>query len=412
MSIEQKQIMNCRGQEVCNSDLQGNILRVKLLRMSLMSMALPISIIVLFWKKYGMNMFEVMLLQAIFAVGITILEVPSGYVADLFGRKRVLLVGQVMYFLGVAVYSLTSGFYGFLVAELIFAVGVSMISGADEALLYDSLVLLKREGEHDQIWGKVGFYEKWFSAFCCLVGGALALISYRLPFYVAVIIASVGVVAAIGLVEPKSSKHSASHESALQILVMARDSFLGSSRLVWIVCYSAVLMSVLNICFWLYQPYLKMSGISEGYFGLIYFAFNVVAAQSSKNAYRLTRRLGHLAVLAMICLASVISLLLLGSVVATAGFMFIFLQQIARGVGSVAVSECVNQLTSSEVRATVLSVNNLSTRLFYSLLLLPMGSLVEGWGILAGMNALAGVLLVLGLLLFWRRPGYYVLSES
>jgi MFS family permease len=85
------------------------------------------------------------LLQAWFLFWVFALEIPTGVVADKWGRTISVGAGCVLF----AVDMLTFGFarhYGVLfVAEFLGAVGMTLMSGAEQALLYDSLVELKRE---------------------------------------------------------------------------------------------------------------------------------------------------------------------------------------------------------------------------------------------------------------------------
>ena len=54
-----------------------------------------VPIIVLFWQENGLSMTEVMVLQSFFALAIVFLEVPTGYFADVFGRKRSLILAGI-----------------------------------------------------------------------------------------------------------------------------------------------------------------------------------------------------------------------------------------------------------------------------------------------------------------------------
>ena len=96
-------------------------------------------IITLFYQENGLGMKDVLLLQGIYSVAIVVLEIPSGYFADVWGRKSTLIIGSFLGVLGFAIYSFTSGFWSFLVAELVLGIGQSFISGSDSALLYDTL---------------------------------------------------------------------------------------------------------------------------------------------------------------------------------------------------------------------------------------------------------------------------------
>ncbi len=97
-------------------------------------------IIVVFLNRNGLSMTEIMVLQTIFSVGLIILEVPSGFLADIVGRKVTLVLGSVLLTVGAGLYSVGINFWNFAVAEIIWAFAASLISGSDTAMLYDTLV--------------------------------------------------------------------------------------------------------------------------------------------------------------------------------------------------------------------------------------------------------------------------------
>src|SRR5205814_5456297 len=70
-----------------------------------------IPVITLFWRRQlGMTLADVMLLQAIFALAVTVCELPSGYLADRMGYRRSLLVASALWVVGWGVYALAGTF--------------------------------------------------------------------------------------------------------------------------------------------------------------------------------------------------------------------------------------------------------------------------------------------------------------
>src|SRR5438128_358015 len=106
-----------------------------------------LSVFVLFWKDNGLDMFDIFLLQGIFSFAIVLWEVPTGMVADLIGKRTSLIAATSALTVAFLIYGSGHSFAPFLAAEMIIALGVSLLSGADTALLYDSLKKLNREGE-------------------------------------------------------------------------------------------------------------------------------------------------------------------------------------------------------------------------------------------------------------------------
>jgi MFS family permease len=84
-------------------------------------------------------------LQAWFLFWVFVLEIPTGVVADKFGRKRSVAFGCVLFAADLLFFGLSRNYYLLFAAEFLGAVGMTLISGADQALLYDSLIALKEE---------------------------------------------------------------------------------------------------------------------------------------------------------------------------------------------------------------------------------------------------------------------------
>src|SRR5262245_13825719 len=99
-------------------------------------------IVIALWVPYlasqGIGMRQFMELQAFFAVVILCGEVPSGLLSDLWGRKKTLLLGAALKAVSFSLLPLWSSYEGFLFYHLTMGIALSMISGGDVALLYDS----------------------------------------------------------------------------------------------------------------------------------------------------------------------------------------------------------------------------------------------------------------------------------
>src|SRR3989441_11697628 len=99
-------------------------------------------IVIALWIPYlttqGITMRQFMELQAVFAIVILSGEVPSGLLSDLWGRKKTLLLGTTLKAVSFSLLPFWSGYEGFLFYHLTMGIGLSMISGGDVALIWDS----------------------------------------------------------------------------------------------------------------------------------------------------------------------------------------------------------------------------------------------------------------------------------
>lgn len=104
-----------------------------------------------FSKEGGMNYPWVMGLQAWFWFWQCAFEVPTGIIADVWGRKRSIVAGSSMFLCGIVSYVSFPHWLMFFLGSFFWALGLALVSGADESLLYDSLVADNREHESKKI---------------------------------------------------------------------------------------------------------------------------------------------------------------------------------------------------------------------------------------------------------------------
>ena len=105
----------------------------------------PIPTILLFYQSHGLNLEQTVLLKTIFSLSVLVLEVPSGYVADRLGRKFCLVAGSGVWIIGWLFYCFGDSFAIFAMAEILSGIAASLISGADTAIAYETLLQLNRE---------------------------------------------------------------------------------------------------------------------------------------------------------------------------------------------------------------------------------------------------------------------------
>ena len=102
--------------------MKRNIYALYLIKLSKwFSLVMPI--IVLFYEKQGLGLQDVFILKSVYSIAAVTLEIPSGYLADVWGRRKCLLLGSFLFFFGYLCYSFTDTFVAFLFAELLLGVG-------------------------------------------------------------------------------------------------------------------------------------------------------------------------------------------------------------------------------------------------------------------------------------------------
>lgn len=94
---------------------------------------------VIFLQRHGLDAFERNLVNSFFMLTIVIAEIPTGVIADVFGRRRSILCSQICMMVGGLVYFNSSSLHYFIIAEVIIGIGITCESGALGAWITDSL---------------------------------------------------------------------------------------------------------------------------------------------------------------------------------------------------------------------------------------------------------------------------------
>ncbi len=378
------------------ADLRGNIRRFYLFK-ALEGVSFFAPIIVLFWQENGLSMTKVMLLQSFFSLVMILLDIPTGYLADVFGRKKALLCSGAFLTAAPVIYSLGHSFGAFLAAELCWGVGLSLISGADAAMLYDTLTELGEESRFPEIWGRALFYSGMSMMASQFVGGIIGAHEYRWTLYACIPFMILVMPVALGLREPL--RHQQAQLQAANLRA-ALGYIVAHQKLRWLILYAGVTFGFFNAALWLYQPYFKLTGLSVIYFGAVFAGFQGLSALVGKYAHRIEKRLGQRLSLLMLVLLTGTGYLLMANILFRLSFCLIALHQFARGFHKVIVSDYINKHARSDIRATVLSAQSMAGRLVYAAIIPVAGWITDAYSLVQALTVLGVTTLIVGSALF------------
>lgn len=354
---------------------------------------LTMPIITLFYQENGLGMKDVLLLQGIYSVAIVALEIPSGYFADLWGRKSTLIFGSILGVIGFGVYSFTDGFWGFLVAELILGIGQSFISGSDSALLYDSLKQDQREHEYTKLEGRVLSIGNFAETIAAVIGGFLAEISLRTPFIAQTFVALIAIPAAITLIEPH--RELIVKDRWKSIFRVLKETLIQRKDLQTLILFTAFIGTGTLTMAWFIQPYLKeIRGLSLSEIGIALAILNFIVGITTLVAYKIEKRLGRTRSLVFITIGISSSYLLIGNINHWSMFAVLGLFYFTRGIATPILKDYINRCTTSDVRATVLSIRNFAIRVIFALAGPFFGWYADMYDLLSALTMAGLILLV------------------
>ena len=377
-----------------------NIPRLYLVKISKwFNMVMPV--VVLFYQSNNMGMHEIFVLKAIYSIAIVAMEIPSGWMADVWGRKKTLILGSILGSLGFLIYSFSYGFWAFAMAEIVLGIGHSFVSGADSAMLYDSLKAEQETPKYIREEGRITSVGNFAEAVAGIAGGFLAAISLRTPFYFQFVVAAIAIPAAFTMIEPKV--HSKEHIHSIGLLFQnIRKTFTSDQDLRISILISAVTGTATLTFAWFVQPFFEAIGLPVEMFGISWTALNLTVGISSVFSHKIAEFFGRKWSLLLIIFLLSAGYIFTGTTISYWGFVFLFLFYLVRGIATPIFKNYINEYTESEVRATMLSVRNFIIRIVFA----GIGPLL-GWITdhinLSSAFILAGILYLLSSLLIVFR---------
>lgn len=128
----------------------------------------------IFLMKRGMSLFDLNVINSIYFLVVIFAELPTGAVADVYGRRKSFLVAAALYSAAMFVYYLSHSFTGFCLAEILAALGATCWSGTFQSWLVDRLKHHQYETPLFPIFARVSQIELLAGILGSLGGGYVA----------------------------------------------------------------------------------------------------------------------------------------------------------------------------------------------------------------------------------------------
>lgn len=354
--------------------LPENIVQLYLIKIAKwFNLVMPI--VVLFYQENGLTMSQIFMLKSIYSIAMVATELPSGYMADVWGCRKTLLFGAILGTIGMAIYSLSSGFVNFIAAEVVLGIGFSFVSGADSALLYDSLKAENREDDYIKFEGSITSTGNFAEALAGVAGGLLATITLRTPYFVQVFVAGMAIPAAFFLKEPQHIQERVRLKMK-EILSIIRQTYEQKEMRSAIMISSFTGAATLTYA-WFVQPYFQEAGVPVSVFGLLWTLLNLSAGVFSMFAYKFARWLGLTKTLLFIVIFIAAGFVFTSLEISLYGIAILFGFYMVRGIATPVLKDQINQYTDSKVRATILSIRNFEIRIIFAVVGPVLGYLTD-----------------------------------
>ncbi len=334
-------------------------------------------------------------MQSIAAISVVIFEVPTGVIADKIGRKFSLILGSSLWAISLLVYIVSDHFIIFAIAEIIFGLGGTFKSGADVALLYDTLKEVNKEREFQYVQGHARSLALYAQAIGSIVAGFVYEVNIFLPLAISIGFMIVTIIVTLQFQEP--TIHEKKGKYGLGYIQQMKESskyVIHHEKIKALILYSLIFYVFYRTGFWYFQPYMEEVHIPVKYFGILFFIFNITAAFVSKRSHIIMEKTKP-RTLTFISALIIISFVLMGTIKIWIGVFAILLQQMSRGLYRPVMEKYMNKHITSDKKATILSLQSFVNNIAVALAFPFMGILKDNYDIFTTHLVLAGMMIAL-----------------
>lgn len=350
--------------------------------------------------EMGLDFQDFLIGEACFAAVVVLLEVPTGWISDVWKRKHTLALGAFFDMAGYACLAAGDGLFFAILGQSVIGVGISLISGTNSAMLYDTLLSEKREGEYRRLEGRRGGLGFYSVACASAAGGFLYPLHHQIPIALSLAFIAAAIILACAMDEPLRHKQRPEKHPLADMAMTAKYALKGHAEVGLIILFAAVMFCSTKIIMWTQQPYYMEMGLHESLFGLLMAAGFLLAGASSQLGYRLDGRISSIRALAGAWAAAAAVCIGAGAHVGWSGVALLMIGgSCLYGIAAPRVSEAINARVASARRATVLSTQNLMVSLLFIPVSMAVGKIADGHGVQGALFAIAAWLGIAGIFL-------------
>lgn len=309
-------------------------------------------------KLAGMTVAEIFFSEALAVALVFVLDAPSGVVADMIGRKKCVVIGRFCLLLSMIFFAFMEKAWHAYVANFFWAVGISLRSGAESAMIYDELRRRNALNEYPALMKRChGFFFLLAIPSAVLTGFIAEKFGLRTPLLLSI----PGVCLSMLLVYffPKEEVFEKVHtiKSYCEHLVEAIKETAKNKKL-WIFMFWFALLSVIGkVYFFMYNPYLELVKVPYSQIGFIFAGLNLISLAATWYTFWLHEKIGRFGFGVWFSSQGVIMLAQAYFLSAWCGWLF-SAQGVLRGYGSTIREPILNNLIPDEKRATMLSFDS------------------------------------------------------
>jgi MFS family permease len=346
-----------------------NILKMKIAR-TMTSGVFWIPIAISYFKYREMNLETAYYFVGFYSLCIVLLEYPTGVIGDYFSHKISLYIGYLLVGLSFLFLGLNGNnlFYGVIL--FFAALGVSLVSGSDEA------VLLNISDDYDNDYRIIKTFSTIYALVSIILGGVMYKVNPSLPFYFSALSFFISFLCVITLRFSSKAKKTKKQKGNIFDKAFESLAFVKNKNVVlFLLVYASLISAFFLSSKWFYNPIFENVGIDESVYGVGVSVLSLCTAfgASISQKFEFDYWIYSVVFLGLICSIGFFA----GTMILLFPLALLFL---FRGIIETQIEIMLNSKIKDGVRASVISLKNLVARLISAIYVAAAGIGVERIG--------------------------------
>ncbi len=317
-------------------------------------------------------------LEAIMITTATIGEIPTGAIADMVGKKKVVVVAFIISGLGNLLMALAPNYSVLLASIVMMTLGGCFYSGSLEALVYDGLKQEGKAGIFDKVVSRMNTMQNLGMAISGAVGGYLYTINNSLPFVLVSVFYMIGAIVALWLVEPIIDTEKYSWNAFISQNRAGFGQLFGKidvrKIVIALLLPSVFMVATENVLSDATAMELGLNSVQLGIYASVLFMVGVIFSENTERILKMVRSQQLYILLIGIYLTTLVLMPVVGLVF---GIAMLFIRYAVQTVYDNYTSVSLNASIESRYRATTLSTYSLMRNIPYVIFATGIGVMMN-----------------------------------
>ncbi len=335
-------------------------------------------------KKISVS--EVLQLEAYYILFKFITQIPCTILIEKIGKRKSLIIANFVLAIHMLLIIFSLNFTWLLISQILCAFSFIIKSTCESDMLYDSIERGEKRGvKFSKIEGKSTAKYYYIDAISAIISSFLFVVNPYLPLIICFLLLLASTFVSMKFEEIQQKYKKVRIKDELKDVVKSFKHICKSKRIISLLIFNAVFVTILKALQTLRNTALKEIGMPDQYFGIIFAILGVISGIAARNQGRIhkkyrNRTLSFMAIpLATSCLLMGLVLLSgLGNQINTPLILGLFVTQyIMKGPYYILIKQYLNNFTDSKTRVRISTVNNLFENIFVSIVLFVVSCIVE-----------------------------------